>query len=54
MGIQYGIKKDTDVFNYFSRANITDPQAMKQIANFVKRVKSLRRVKSVKKSVLLI
>ena len=41
MGIQYGIKKDTDVFNYFSRANITDPQAMKQIANFVKRVKSL-------------
>lgn len=41
MGIQYGIKKDTDVFDYFSRANITDPQAMKQIANFVKRVKSL-------------
>lgn len=41
MAIQYGIPKDPDVFNYFRTANITDPNAMKQIALFVKEIKKL-------------
>lgn len=41
MAIQYGIKKDTDVFNYFRTANITNPTAMRQIALFVKEIKRL-------------